>query len=382
MLLALAIATLGFCLVAAERLLRGVRRLPRLPLVPPRAPSSGWPRVSVIVPARNEASTIRVALQSVLGQDYPDYDVVVLDDRSDDGTGALLDEMAATSPRLRVVHLHELPAGWLGKNYALHQGARSASGSILLFTDADVILDPSTLRRAVAALIAAQADHLTAIPGVILRSLALDAFLGSFSLFFSLFYRVWDVRDPRRSAYLGIGAFNMVRADVYRAIGTHAAIAMRPDDDMKLGKLIKRAGFRTEVVLGDPCVRVEWYPSLRALVDGLMKNTFAGLDYRVRNTVLAVVAQCALNVWPFIALVATRGAAQWLNAAAVLVILVVYADHARHHGFRPWLAIAHPCSSLLMSYILVRATVLTLARDGIAWRGTRYPLAALRANRV
>lgn len=362
-------------------LLRGSRLMVHLTDVAPVAPAQA-PPVSVIVAARNEAHAVEAAVRSLLAQHYPGLEVVVVDDRSEDETGAILDRMAAACAALRVVHVRDLPTGWLGKNHALHVGAAGATGEFLLFADADVVLAPSAVARAVGRALAAGRDHVAVAPTVIARGAALQAFIGAFAYFFTVYTRPWAAPNPHDPAFIGIGAFNMVRAAVYHAHGGHAPIRLRPDDDIMLGKWLKRHGARQELLVGGPLVVVEWYPSLRALVDGLMKNTFAGLHYSVVLTLGAVLAQLLFLVAPWVLLPFTRGTAQLGLAAAAAATLASAALSARSTGAPLWTALFLPLSSLGFCYILLRAMVLTLGRGGIRWRGTFYPLRALRENRV
>jgi glycosyltransferase involved in cell wall biosynthesis len=338
--------------------------------------------VSIVIPARNEEKNLEEALRSVLALDYDNLEIDVVDDRSTDRTGRILDRMAAAEPRLRVVHVRELPAGWLGKNHALWLGAGKATGDFLLFTDADVVLQPSALRRAVGRMMDDSLDHLTASPGIDRPSVLFEMFIGAFSLFFALFTRPWKVKDPRSPRHVGIGAFNLVRATAYRAAGGHRTIAMRPDDDLKLGKILKGAGFRQEFVFGLGALRVEWYASVGELIQGLMKNAFSGVDYRARAIVGATLAQLLLFVWPFAAIFVIPGPARWLNLASVAVLIALCWINAPLAGVRRWHGIGFPLATLLFLYILWRAMLLTLWNDGIDWRGTHYPLAELKANKV
>jgi glycosyltransferase involved in cell wall biosynthesis len=345
----------------------------------PRGPE---PRVSVIIPARNEERNLREALASILRQDYGAFEVIAVNDRSMDQTGVILNGMAREDPRLRVLHVTELPSGWLGKNFALYRGAQRASGDLLLFTDADVVMHPSTLRRAVGHMAAHEIDHLAVAPDVRMPGMLLRVFGVAFCIFFSLYARPWRAKDPKSQRFVGIGAFNLVRERVYRAVGTHRAIAMRPDDDIKLGKLIKKGGYRQEFLFGAGMMHVEWYASVKELIDGLMKNAFAGVEYRVFAIIGASAAQLTLNVWPFLALGLTRGGPRALYAAAVLVMLVVCADAARFLGVPRWYALGFPLATLLFVYIMWRSMLTALLTGGITWRGTHYSLADLRANKV
>lgn len=354
------------------------------------AVGAGLPRVSVVVAARNEERNLREALQSLLDQDYPDLEVVVVNDRSTDRTGEILEELRSDSvctadpagSRLTVLHIQELPAGWLGKNHALYVGAQAADGELLLFTDADVVLAPTAISRAVACMNRRSLDHLALTPNVRLASVRLGMCVGTFVVYFMLYARPWKARDPKSKRHIGIGAFNLVRREAYINSGTHKAIALRPDDDMKLGKIVKAAGYRQDVVHGGELVEVEWYASVRELIHGLMKNTFAGVGYSVAAVVGAAIMQIALIVWPFAALGLTSGATWWLNLGSVILMLIVYQRATRASRIPGWYAVGFPLAAVLMMYIQWRAMLLTLVNNGISWRDTHYPLAALKANKV
>jgi len=377
----LALITLSVYLPAAVELLRGNRSIPFLAPTSPRFVSLP-PRVSVIVAARNEERNIRPALRSLLNLDYPDYELLVVDDRSDDDTGAIVEDLAAGDARLKAIHVTELPAGWLGKTHALWKGSQEATGGLFLYTDADIVMEPTALARAVTFLEKERLDHLAVTPTMRMPSLFLAMFGTTFIVFFSLFARPWKARDPRSPYHIGIGAFNLVRADAYWAIGGHRAIRLRPDDDMKLGKLLKKGGFRQEAAYGRDLLEVEWYASAREVVKGLEKNAFAGTDYRVGYTLGGALFVLLCGVWPWLGLVLTDGATRLLNGAVVLLACLVVADTARFHGARPWHAAGFPLCSGFFSWIILRTMVLNLVRGGIIWRGTFYPLGELRNNRV
>ena len=377
----LAIATLGFFVAFGIDLVAGNRSIRFLKDVPSTGNAPG-PKVSIIIPARNEERNIQEALRSVLCQDYENTEIIVIDDRSTDQTAAILDGMAQAEPRLRVVHVRELPPGWLGKNHGLYIGAHQATGDMLLFTDADIVMQPASVRKAFGYMLTNRLDHLTITPEVRMPGILLDLFVGAFTVFFSLYARPWKAKDPKSKRFIGIGGFNLVRAPVYRAVGTHRAIAMRPDDDIKLGKLIKSGGYRQELLFGRDMLQVEWYSSLRELIDGLMKNAFAGVNYSILAVISFSIAQFLLNVWPFLGLILTHGITRILNVVVVLLITFLCWDIAQFHNSRRWYGIGFPISTLLFIYIIWRSMLMTLVNNGIRWRGTHYPLAELRANKV
>lgn len=366
---------------AFVELARGGRGLKHLHLLPPGDPAQ-IPSVSIVIAARNEERGMEPALRSVLALQGERIEVIVVDDRSEDATGAILDRMAAANPRLRVVHVTELPPGWLGKNHALWLGAHAARGELLLFTDADVVMAPDTLLRAAAYLRREGLDFVAAAPRVVMPGVLLQTFGVVFTIFFSLFTRPWKARDPRSPAHIGIGAFNLVRADAYRRMGTHQVIAMRPDDDVKLGKLAKKHGFAQEFVIGAELISVEWYHSVREAVRGLRKNGFAGVDYRLWMVVAATVGQLLLYIWPWAAVWVTDGWTRGLYAAAIGIMLLMYAGSAAAQGSPVWRGVLFPVASVLFLVVVWNATLYALINRGIEWRGTHYPLDELRANRV
>ncbi|MEW6128867.1 MAG: glycosyltransferase family 2 protein [Acidobacteriota bacterium] len=340
------------------------------------------PKVSVIIPACNEARNIREALQSVLHQDYPNIEFIVINDRSIDHTGEILNEMARSDSRLHVVHLRELPRGWLGKNHALYAGARQATGDILLFTDADIVMQPTTVARAVSYLQAQKLDNVTVLMEVRMQGFWLNIFTLAFSVFFSVYSRFWRAKNPRSAAHIGIGGFNMVYASVYRKIGGHQPIAMRPDDDMKLGKLIKQSGHRQELLLGKGMLSVEWYASVRELVRGLEKNAFSGVNYSLWLLGFSTLAVLLFNVFPFVAVFLTSGATRIVNLAAMIMILSVCLASAGLQNRPRWQAFCFPLATLLFLYIMWRSALLAVMRGGVDWRGTHYSLAELKANKI
>ena len=377
----LAVMTLVLCLAAAIELYIGNRSVGALRDMSP-LPKGVPKRVSIIVAARNEERNIRTALQSLLDLAYPDYEVIVIDDRSEDGTGRILDDMAASSPRLRVIHIDRLPPGWLGKNHALWTGSRHATGEYLLFSDADIVMEPTVVTRAVAYMERQRLDHLAATPSMRMPTAFLGMFGASFIITFSLFTRPWKAKDPASRCHIGIGAFNMVRTAAYRQVGGHETIRLRPDDDIKLGKILKKAGFRQDVAYAPEFLAVEWYASVCEAVKGLEKNAFSGADYSIPLVLCGATLHTLCSVWPFAALFLTSGLTLGMNIAVAIVILLIFADCARFHHARVWHAVGYPLASSLFVLILLRTMILNLAQGGIYWRGTFYPLDELKANKV
>lgn len=377
----LAFGTLVLCLLVSIELFIGNRAVGALRDMSP-FPAENPKRVSIIVAARNEQRNIRTALQSLLELGYPDYELIVIDDRSEDETGRILDEIAVSSPRLTVIHINRLPAGWLGKNHALWTGSRHASGEYLLFTDADIVMEPTVVTRAMAYMEQHQLEHLAATPSMQMPSTFLAMFGAAFIIIFSLFTRPWQAKNPESRCHIGIGAFNLVRSEAYRQVGGHETIRLRPDDDIKLGKIIKKCGLRQDVAYAPEFLAVEWYASVAEAVRGLEKNAFSGADYNVAMVVSGAVLHTLCSIWPFAALFLTSGITRELNMAVVVITLLTFIDCARFHHVKSWYAVGYPPASALFVVILLRTMILNLYQGGIYWRGTFYPLKELKGNKV
>ena len=203
------------------------------------------PPISLIFAARDEAEKLRDALATMLAQDYPRYEVIAVNDRSRDATSEIMHEFARANSRLKVIDIAELPAGWLGKPHALTQGARQATGEWLVFTDADVHFAPDVLRRAVRMAVERKWDHLALFSGFDLAGFWEITTITFFCVGFIFGNEPWNAANPRSGRYVGIGAFQMLRRPVYDAIGGYGALAMEVIEDMKVGKLVKRGGFRS-----------------------------------------------------------------------------------------------------------------------------------------
>lgn len=343
--------------------------------------ADGGRMVSVVVPACNEAANIEPAIRTLLQQDYPCLEIIAVDDRSVDDTGRILEELRRQHPEmLRVVHVEKLPTGWMGKNHALQTGAGLARGEYLLFTDADIHMEKSTISRAVGYLRREQLDHISLIfrnvsPGFLLNSLILDAGIGLLQCF-----RPWRARSGSSRYYMGVGAFNLVRRSVYEQVGGFAAIKMHPVDDIMLGKIIKRAGYCQECLLGQDLVSVSWYGSLGEMIDGLLKNVLAVVHYRF-YLVPGLLAVLFLGyILPLWGLVVFTGMARLLFGLALLLRMAVAYAGTRVLGISPWCAVGTLISPYLLSYIYVKATWRNARDNGITWRGTHYSLAELRRN--
>jgi hypothetical protein len=354
-----------------------VARIIDQPLDPaPEGP--GWPALAAVFAARNEAPAVERAVRSLLAQDYPELSVIAVDDRSTDRTGAILDAVARDDPRLRVIHVRELPPGWLGKTHALHAGASATTAQWLLFTDADVVFEQGALRRAVGLAVRGRFDHVAAVPEIVTESTVERVFMAMFTLIFALASPPWRVADRRRKASLGIGAFNLVRATAYRAIGGFEHVALSVDDDLRLAQALKFAGYRGTVVLGQEVLSVRWQVGLGGMIRGLEKNFFGSLDYRPELVPVVLVGLMVVGVLPFAGLLYGPWWPRAVCAAGVGAIAGFFLASRRMSGVAWYHGLLLPVGAASLAAALLRSVWLTYRRGGVRWRDYNYPLAALR----
>jgi glycosyltransferase involved in cell wall biosynthesis len=349
------------------------------------ATPTGEPRVSIIVPARNEEEDIRETLVRLLALDYSNYEVIAVNDRSTDRTGAIIDDVAASSEAhglLKAIHIPDLPSGWLGKTHAMWTSAQQATGAWLLFTDADVQFKPDALRRAVAYAETERADHVVLFPRMIMKRPSERMMIAFFQALFVFGHRPWKVADPRARDHMGVGAFNMVRRSVYDAVGTYRALRMEVLDDMKLGKVIKNAGFAQRNVFGEDLISLYWARGAFGMVNNLTKNFFAVLSFQWPRTVATIVGLGFLNLGPFLGVWLAHGWARLPYAIALVSLFGIYYGMSGMSAVPAYYFFLHPVGTSLFMYTLLRSMIQTLANGGVVWRGTKYPLEELRKGMV
>ncbi|MBZ5599202.1 MAG: glycosyltransferase [Acidobacteriia bacterium] len=375
----------------ASRLVSAALGMPRIPDVSrpewdrnPVTPR-GNPRVSIIVPARNEQEEIEQALSSLLALDYDNYEVIAVDDRSADRTGEIMDRIAA-SPQahgcLKVIHIDSLPTGWLGKTHAMWTAGKEAAGDWLLFTDADVLFKPDALRRAMAYAESEPADHVVLFPRMIMKRPGEKMMIAFFQTLFVFGHRPWKVAEPDTKDHMGVGAFNLVRRRVYEAIGTYHALRMEVLDDMKLGKVVKNAGYAQRNVFGEDLISIRWAKGALGVVRNLTKNFFAIMSFQWPRALLSCAALAFLNLMPFLGVWLAHGWARLPYAVALLSMFLIYLGMSWKSAVPAYYFFLHPISTALFMYTMLRSMLLTLWHGGVVWRGTKYPLEELKKGLV
>jgi glycosyltransferase involved in cell wall biosynthesis len=347
------------------------------------------PALTVVVPARNERETVEPAMRSLFRLNYPDYQIIAVNDRSTDATGDILEGLAASSEsagRLRVLHVLELPSGWLGKTHAMwlgaEQGNRSGRGDDwILFTDADCIFHPDCLRRALHYAVRTDTEHLALMPTGIMHSLSERMMMSFPQVTGNLALRPWKVRDPQARDFVGVGAFNLISRSAYNAVGTYQKMSMAVVDDLKLGEAVKQAGLRQDIVYGKDLVRVRWLIGAWGIVRNLEKNLFALFQFRMSLAIAACLAVLLICVWPFVGIFLAPG---WVKAAFAVALLMVLGMHfitARVSTISPLIFLTFPLAALVFVTAVLRSAYVALRDGGITWRGTKYSLEELRKKR-
>lgn len=336
--------------------------------------------VSVIVPARNEEAQVAEALASLLRSEAVRMEIIAINDRSTDRTGELMDAAAARDSRIRVVHVKELPEGWLGKNHAMHMGSKMARGRYLLFTDGDILFEPGAIRASLDHVVTNKLHHLCLLPKMIQGSLLENVMTTFFGLAFATGMQLHLIRTRWPMSYAGVGAFNLVEADFYRSFGGHEPIRLDVLDDVKLGKLVKRNNGATDFLLAEKWLSVRWQPSLWGVITGLEKNGFASLNYSTKQILFVTL----IFLLTFVAPIAAPLCLPWNQAAGFAATLGMW------HLVYGWLVWNVPngrrlipfflAGPFLMAFAYWRSAIITWRQGGVRWRNSFYPIRQLRAG--
>jgi len=348
--------------------------------------AKNFPRVSVLVPARNEGRNVEACVRSLLLQDYPEFEIIVLNDHSTDGTRLALAWLEAEggATRLRVLDGRPLPEGWLGKHWACHQLYQAATGDLILFTDADTRHQPNMLRDSVAALFAERADLVTAFPReeIVTWGERLLVPVISFGIFTFLPVRLIQ-RLRWASLSLTIGQFMLFRRAAFDAVGGYEAVRNQVVDDVCLGRLVIAHGFRWQLLDGTEHVTCRMYHGFDDAVEGFSKNVFAVFDYRILPFLVALLVVGAAFLEPPLALLS-----RWFDmplssfppayaTIAVIQAFVLWQIAYRRFKFPASLVFFYPLSLALFLLIALRSMALSLTGSA-TWKDRLLDRAAVR----
>jgi chlorobactene glucosyltransferase len=344
------------------------------------------PLVSVLVPARNEAQRILAkSLRSMLAQDYPAYEVIVVDDRSSDDTLSILNEIAAGDNRLKVVSGTPLPEGWLGKAWALHQAAQVSRGQWLLATDADMIFSSDALSQSVSVVVREGYDALSLIPALGSQGFWERVVMPVAGWSILMLYPFWRVNSPRSKVALGAGGFFLIRRTALDQVGGYAAVRREVVEDVATARLLKANGLRLNLSAGPSVCSTPMYTGLRDLFEGFSKNAFAGSGSSVTRVLLlsfmnlvlaaapAITSICALSALAFTGGRHGGGPLAAAGAAYLTMVLSFVPVYSRakvpvQYALWAWLA------NLIMILILLSSTWRIVTGRGVSWKSRNlYP---------
>ncbi len=332
------------------------------------------PLVSVLVPARNEEDTVERCLRSLLAQDYPRLEVVVLDDGSTDDTAAIVRAVGGT--RVLLVHGRPLPAGWTGKNWACHQLSQAAKGDLLCFVDSDTTLAPGTISAAAGRLEEEGAGMVSLLPrsgrgsvsGAVLLPMVPYAM-------FSLFPMAAVHRSPSPAISVAFGPFLLLTREAYDAAGGHAARRDSIVDDVEMSRAVKAAGFPVRLANGTDLVETRWYDNVGDIWRGFSKNAYGGVGYNPWAAAAVVLVLMPVLLLPFfrVGLGVVGGD---IPAIAVWQVLLLLNNRmlASHLGRDPqWTTPLHPFMVAFWGMALAWSAMLSATHRSVVWRDREVP---------
>ena len=341
------------------------------------------PRVSIILAARNEEDALAATLESLLALDYPDYEIILVDDDSTDRTGAIAEEFAARPEgKLRVIHNRQLPPGWRGKVHALHLAASEATGNWLLATDADIVLHRAALRLAVACALRENARLLSLFPDLEFGSFWERVVLPAFTFLLAVLFPIRLLNNPRSPRALAAGGFMLMRRDDHEALGGYERLRNVVIEDLRMAQTFKRSGRRIFVALTRGLLRTRMYHNWREMWEGLARSAFEGTGFSVAKVLGGLAAGALLGILPWTAAIALTAAyalgfeaapaALGLALAACAISVIVYLPYLDFLRVSRLYAFMVPLASAFYSGVALTSVWRSLRGRGVAWKGRHY----------
>jgi chlorobactene glucosyltransferase len=354
---------------------------------PSPAPApSGAPLISICIPARNEENNIGNCVESALGQDYPNIEVIVLDDRSTDSTATQLAGIASRDSRLLPIRGKELPAGWAGKPHALFQASAAAHGEWLCFVDADTFLAPNAISACYVKALETHADMFTTMNEQILGSFWEKVVMPLVMTALSVGFSPRKVNDPNSRDAIANGQFIMIRRSVYDAIGGHEKVKDQIVEDKAISEQVKWNGHRLVVADGMKVIRTRMYTDLPSMWEGWTKNIYLGLrDHPAMlllgafGATLALMAALFLPLWTLLGINWLFNNGDWLAVAVIVQSLLVWGwllyfrmNVARGMNISAWYALTTPLGAGVFAAMMLTSAWKVLSGQGVTWRGRKY----------
>lgn len=339
-------------------------------------PLHSSPFISICVPARNEERDVEICLRSLLEQDYPQFEVIAVDDNSADRTAAIIESLASNYPRLSFIRGAALPAGWLGKPYVLHQAYREARGEYLLFTDADPVFQPTALTSAVYCMQTKGLDILTLMPGARFGSFWERAVQPVIFGFIGALTRFRKVNSREYPDAMGIGAFIMFKRSAYEKIGGHERVRQEIVEDIALAKCAKKEGFNLLVADGKSVFSIRMYHSLREIWEGWRKNMFVAMKQSVVRTLyyVFIILSFVMTPWLIFFYNLMAGRQFLLSFAALLLVLITGIHLCEELRLEKRNVLLFPLGAIMMSVVMLNSMLQILLKGRAEWRGRHYPL--------
>jgi chlorobactene glucosyltransferase len=364
-----------------------IKSLKQSPMLEPitKSPKSKIPKVSVILPARNEEKYIAKCLDSLLNQDYQNFEIIAINDSSTDRTIDIMYQYA-TQGTLVVVDSKPKPDGWAGKNWACYQGYLKATGDVFLFTDADTVHSPSTMSLAIANLLEQNLDALTAIPKLLCQDIWTKITLPVLSNFLHSRFSALRVNDPKTKTGYFFGSFFIITRSTYETVGTHKIVKHELVEDGALGSRVKEGKFRMKMVRGERHIDAIWARDFKTLWDGLRRLMLSIYSQdRIRASLMAV-AVFFLLFEPFVllpySLLMYRAINHLvthilmdINFATIIVIFIANIIQSKFGMFQnPLYALASPLGGAVISICFISSIVDAKKRGAVSWRGRQYTI--------
>ena len=355
------------------------RTLMHFPTLPTQiGTGSDIPRVSIILPVRNQARTVGDCVRSLVGLEYPNKEIIVVDGGSTDGTR---DQIQQFDQDITLVDEEPLPVGWVGKNWACHLGYKKSRGELLLFTDGDSVHATDSLARSVNYLQSENADLVTLAPGTILRSFWERLLQPPIFLLIMILVGGKLVNDDNRQNAIGNGQYMLFRREAYDKIGGHYAVRDKIIEDYSLGRLLKRAGMRLRFVTAPDALGVRMYASLGEIWRGWRKNFYTVSEkHMLPRAVTRIILMFTFLVLPFAILGygIVLASATPLNAyliaglfmSGLLWLGIVMLDNSI--GVSALYALMFPLAIIVYIFIGIDSTVRGSLGFGFSWKGRVY----------